>query len=281
MSFRLPKVSPEVARRRAIFLTASLLVLVVAATGLVVGVRNFLAGGQLPLPGLQEAGAAERGAGATDPPECTLRIGTGTVGLTLAQARVLTDAAALDQNGAASLSVTAAQVRTLWPSESSDADAVAASLRGLNGPALGCSATLGSAEVQTMGPDGLTPRAEAVWNNVARVFGTLPAGGFKPGGVTTGHIPGSAHYEGRAIDYMYRPVTAKSIRHGWVLAQWLVAHAETLLVRTIIFDRKIWTPQPAGTQAWRMYTVTHGQVDDPSLQHLDHVHVDVLRNTGA
>jgi len=279
MSF-LPKVSPEVARRRAIFLTGSLVVLVLAVGALFVGARSYLAQGQLPLPGFPEAGAAEQ-QNAVAPPECTLLVSGSTVGLSLAQARALTDQAARDQNAAQPVSSTEAKVRELWPAESAQAAGVADALRGLTGPALDCAATLGPAQLQTIGSTGLTPRAETVWNAVARVFGTLPAGGFKPGGVTTGHIPGSAHYEGRAIDYMYRPITPKSIRHGWVLAQWLVAHAEPLMIRTVIFDRKIWTPGPAGADAWQTYTVTHGQVDDPSLQHLDHVHVDVLRNTGG
>ena len=276
----LPKVSPEVARRRAIFLTSSVVVLVLAVGALFLAARSYLAQGQLPLPGLPEAGVAEQ-QNTVAPPECTLLVSGSTVGLSREKARVLTDLAARDQNAAEPVSNTEAKVRVLWPEQSGQAAGVADALRGLTGPALDCSATLGPAQLQTMGPMGLTPRAEAVWNAVAKVFGTLPAGGFKPGGVTTGHIPGSSHYEGRAIDYMYRPITPKSIRHGWVLAQWLVAHAEPLLIRTVIFDRKIWTPGPAGADAWRPYTVTHGQVDDPSLQHLDHVHVDVLRNTGA
>ena len=274
---RLPVVSPQVARRRAIFLTSAFVVLVLSLGALFVGARSYLANSPLPLPGLPEAGAAEQTQVA--PPECTLLVDGTKLGLTRAEARVLTDQAARDQNEAKPVSSTETAVQTLWPAKSAQATGIANALRGLTGPALDCAATLGSAQVQSIGSDGLTPRAEAVWTAVAKVFGTLPAGGFKPGGVTTGHIPGSAHYEGRAIDYMYRPVTEKSIRHGWVLAQWLVAHAEPLFIRTVIFDRRIWTPGPAGADAWQPYTVTHGQVDDPSLQHLDHVHVDVLRNS--
>ena len=36
--------------------------------------------------------------------------------------------------------------------------------------------------------------------------GDLSLGGFAPGGVTTGHMEGSAHYEGRAVDVFVRPV---------------------------------------------------------------------------
>ena len=127
------------------------------------------------------------------------------------------------------------------------------------------------------GADGLTSRAEAMWKAVARVFGTLPVGGFAPGGVTTGHVPGSAHYEGRAIDFLYRPGTARSARHGWVLAQWFVAHATALQVATVIFDDKIWTPGDWHNKGWRTYNYPDGPTTNPTLLRLDHVHADVQR----
>src|SRR3954447_5125759 len=48
------------------------------------------------------------------------------------------------------------------------------------------------------GKDGLTPRAEAVRADLHKAFGDLPLGGFEAGGVMTGHMKGSAHYDGRA-----------------------------------------------------------------------------------
>ncbi len=50
-------------------------------------------------------------------------------------------------------------------------------------------------------------------------------GGFAPGGVSSGHSPGSAHYEGRAVDVFVRPVTVPNRQHGWAVAQYLVANA--------------------------------------------------------
>src|SRR5689334_17065473 len=50
-------------------------------------------------------------------------------------------------------------------------------------------------EVDRLGADGLTGRAEAVRDDLETRFGDLPLGGFAPGGVTDGHMPGSAHYE--------------------------------------------------------------------------------------
>ncbi len=64
------------------------------------------------------------------------------------------------------------------------------------------------------GKDGLTPRTEAVRADLHRAFGDLPLGGFAPGGVTTGHMKGSAHYDGRAIDVFVRPVNAANKRTG-------------------------------------------------------------------
>jgi hypothetical protein len=126
---------------------------------------------------------------------------------------------------------------------------------------------------------GLTPRAVQMWDAIKRVFGPLPAGGFMPGGVHTGHVPGSAHYEGRAIDFLYRPVTARSIRHGWVLAQWLEAHSTELQIATVIFDARIWTPGPWDARGWRPYVYPDGPTTNPTLLHYDHVHVDVQRGT--
>ena len=42
-------------------------------------------------------------------------------------------------------------------------------------------------------------------DDVEAAFGDLALGGFEAGGVTDGHIEGSAHYEGRAIDLFVRP----------------------------------------------------------------------------
>lgn len=264
----LPVVSPTVARRRAAFFVVCAITFSMVIS---LGARMLWSQDSAALAAVPDAASREVA------PDCLLVVSGAPVGLTVALARQLTDAAGHDQNLGLADPVTAESVRTLWPSQATQAAAVASALRGLTGPALSCSATLGPATTQTLGADGLTPRAQAVWVAVGRIFGVLPAGGFRPGGVTTGHVPGSAHYEGRAIDYMYRPVTVKSLAHGWVLAQWLTAHAQPLLIRTIIFDKKIWTPTADVSTTWRDYTVTYGQTEDPTLEHLDHVHVDVTR----
>jgi hypothetical protein len=125
---------------------------------------------------------------------------------------------------------------------------------------------------------GLTARAEAVRRDLVGTFGRQQLGGFAPGGVTNGHMPGSAHYEGRAIDVFYRPADARHRRHGWATAQYLVAHADRLAVSTVIYDGHIWTTRRS-SEGWRSYrTDTTGRSAAVAavLEHRDHVHVDVF-----
>ncbi len=268
--WRLPHVRPEVARRRRRFFTVVSLLLV----------------GAVGWPMLDDArgSSPSRGAGTLvvgpiQPSQtgCLLHAGTRTLPLPVSLAMTLTDLAGRDQNAAASLAETTNRIALAWPAHAAEAAAVALSLRGYVPGALACPATLPPAHQQAMGADGLTARADTLWHAVNAVFGPLPAGGFMPGGVRTGHVPGSAHYEGRAVDFFYRPITAKTIRHGWVLTQWLEAHAEKLQIATVIFDAQIWTPD--GGIAWRPYTYPDGATTNVTLLHYDHVHVDVQRGS--
>ena len=136
---------------------------------------------------------------------------------------------------------------------------------------------LGYDESDRLSADGLTTRAERVRSDLAARLGGLPLGGLAPGGVHTGHMPGSAHYEGRAIDVFFRPVDARNKDRGWALAQYLVAQAERLEINTVIFDGRVWTAR-RGFQGWRDYRVSHAGRSAATvaiLEHRDHVHVDV------
>ncbi|NHC45743.1 hypothetical protein [Motilibacter aurantiacus] len=157
-----------------------------------------------------------------------------------------------------------------------DAAALSLALTGSAEGALTCEVALRDVRREGLGRSGLTPRAAAVRTQVERVFGRQSLGGFAPGGVSTGHMEGSAHYEGRALDVFFRPASRANQRSGWAVAHWLVTHARQLHVATVIYDDQIWTARRSD-EGWRPY-----RTSDPSndiLQHRDHVHVDVSRGT--
>ena len=139
-----------------------------------------------------------------------------------------------------------------------------------------CRVRAASVSTQKAGATGLTPRADRVRGELQMAFGALPLGGFAPGGVTTGHMKGSAHYEGRAVDVFVRPISPDHRRRGWAIASYLMAHAARLDIATVIFDRKIWTVDRSSS-GWRRYTPANTPGDRAVLEHRDHVHVDVLR----
>ena len=124
---------------------------------------------------------------------------------------------------------------------------------------------------------GLTGRADVVRRDLGDRFGRLALGGYAPGGVSTGHKEGSAHYEGRAIDVFFRPINPANLRRGWAVAHYLVANAERLSIDTVIYNGKIWTARRS-FQGWRDYEIdTKGRPAGVRkvLLHHDHVHVDV------
>lgn len=123
---------------------------------------------------------------------------------------------------------------------------------------------------------GLTRRADVVRREVGEMFGNPPLGGFEPGGVSTGHMAGSAHYDGRAVDIFVRPVNAENKVRGWAIAQYLVAMADRLAIQHVIFDDRIWTSGSSSDEGWRDYDPPERSGDRAILEHRDHVHVDVF-----
>jgi hypothetical protein len=163
-----------------------------------------------------------------------------------------------------------------YEDHAADARALASALTGYSEGALQCVVRLpDDLATQRAQGNGLTRRADAVRNDLARAFGPLSLGGFAPGGVTTGHMEGSAHYSGRAIDVFVRPVTEESRRLGWAVAHYLVASADRLLVDHVIFDGRIWSSTRSG-EGWRDYRAPDRSGDEATLEHRDHVHVDVV-----
>ena len=215
--------------------------------------------------------------------DCWFPDGAANVSLTGEQAQGLTDRAAeLGRTTRSTGSLVQALATSVLSTGATDAAAarrVAAGLAGLPGAArLVCAWTRAAVEPQDPGPTGLVPRARQLRAAWTRAFGYLPAGGFASGGVTTGHVDGSAHYEGRAIDVFFRPLDDREQhRRGWVFAQWVLAHAPDHQVLSIIYDDHIWTSWAAGL-GWRDYVhpgATMRHRGNAVLRHLDHVHVAV------
>ena len=156
-----------------------------------------------------------------------------------------------------------------------DARVLASALTGQSKSVFSCTVNSEDVAQETMGRNGLTPRADAVRKDLIRTFGKLSTGGYEPGGVRTGHMEGSAHYDGRAIDVFVRPISAANTTKGWAMAQYLVARAKLLNIKTVIFSDKIWTAGNKSDDGWRPYTPPERSGDPAILRHLDHVHVDV------
>lgn len=210
--------------------------------------------------------------------DCTVTSGGRSVGLSTEDAEEAATAAAGAVRRQASLPAATAAVARVVDLPAGDARAVAAALTGRAWHALSCRhGGSDTSEPDRLDARGLTTRAEAVRRDLLAAFGRQQLGGYAPGGVTTGHMPGSAHYEGRAVDVFYRPVNRPHRVRGWATAQYLVANADRLAIDTVIYDARIWTARRA-FQGWRDYspdTTGRSRAVARILAHRDHVHVDV------
>jgi hypothetical protein len=159
-----------------------------------------------------------------------------------------------------------------------DGRALASALTGNSPGALWCDVPGDADEASDeIDATGLVERATTLREDLEARFGTLSLGGFEPGGVSSGHMEGSAHYEGRAVDVFFRPVNAENRKRGWAMASYLVANADRLDVKTIIFDDRIWRAGSWAGDGWRDYRVPSSSGGDRAiLEHRDHVHVDVF-----
>lgn len=161
-----------------------------------------------------------------------------------------------------------------------DGRTIASALSGYSRAAFSCVVSRNDVSSQEPAASGLTSRANAVRADLAKSFGELSLGGFARGGVTSGHMAGSSHYDGRALDVFFRPISADNRRRGWVLAHYLVANADRLSLAHVIFDGQIWTAGAPSEEGWRPFEPS-GLTGNESpetlaiLEHRDHVHVDV------
>ncbi len=161
-----------------------------------------------------------------------------------------------------------------------DARTVASALTGYSQGAFSCVVNAQHLDRQRMQADGLTARANAVKRRILAAYGDLPLGGFAPGGISSGHMSGSAHYEGRAVDVFFRPISSDNTIRGWALAQYLVANAAALHIEHVIYDRQVWTAGSDSQRGWHHYTPPELTGSESAatlaiLEHRDHVHVDV------
>lgn len=159
-----------------------------------------------------------------------------------------------------------------------DGRALASALTGNSPATMWCDVPGDAAEApDKLDGSGLVARASVVRRDLEERFGTLAMGGFEPEGVSSGHMEGSAHYEGRAIDVFVRPINATNRQRGWAVATYLVANADRLDVNTIIFDDRIWHAGSRSDDGWTDYRVPSSSRGDRAiLEHRDHVHVDVI-----
>ncbi len=208
--------------------------------------------------------------------DCWVPGPAGNVTLTVERAEALTERAARVSQRGGPVAALVGPVQAATHISGPLARTVAQALLGRRGPdGLVCAAPRGSVDPERMGPAGLTPRAARLKRAWTASFGPLPAGGYARGGVSSGHVDNSAHYEGRAVDVFFRPLgSATQRRAGWVFAQWVVAHAQRYHVLSAIYADRIWTSW-AASLGWRTYQHPGGPTRNPVLRHLDHVHVAV------
>ncbi|MEJ7834493.1 MAG: hypothetical protein WKF79_16385 [Nocardioides sp.] len=164
---------------------------------------------------------------------------------------------------------------TAYADHEDDARALASALTGNSGGTFSCELDGDADEAEDRLTDsGLVQRADVVRQEAEGMFGDLTLGGFTPGGVTEGHMTGSTHYEGRAVDIFLRPLNEANNVRGWAIAHYLVAQAERLDIQTVIFDDRIW--KSGEDDGWRDYDPPSRSGDPAILEHRDHVHVDVF-----
>lgn len=98
------------------------------------------------------------------------------------------------------------------------------------------------------------------------------------GRATSGHIAGSDHYTGRAVDLMIDDwATPAGVAFGDRVAAYFIANAGRFGITYIIWRARIWTTE---RPYWRTYTHPSGSAN-PTLLHLNHLHISVTGNAAT
>jgi hypothetical protein len=115
---------------------------------------------------------------------------------------------------------------------------------------------------------GLTADAQLVLRCAVKRYDIRDIGGL----ATSGHVPGSDHYTGRAVDLMIDDwQTATGAAFGDQVAAYYVHHAEAFGITYVIWRNRIWSE---AHPAWRPYSHPEGRTD-PTALHMDHLHISV------
>lgn len=108
------------------------------------------------------------------------------------------------------------------------------------------------------------PSAVTVANTVGPMFGIKTVGGYRP--------EAADHTAGLAIDFMINDI-ADGTRVGDALAAHLLANADQLSVKYVIWKQRIWSPDRSD-EGWRAMP-DRGSVTE---NHFDHVHLSLTGN---
>ncbi len=122
---------------------------------------------------------------------------------------------------------------------------------------------------------GLTARASVVREELGNVFGELSMGGFAPGGVSEGHMEGSAHYDGRAVDVFVRPSTTPTSARAGRSPPTSSPRPTGSSCGPSSSTGRSGPRAPAPSRAGATTTRPPPSGDRAVLEHRDHVHVDV------
>lgn len=112
----------------------------------------------------------------------------------------------------------------------------------------------------------------ARWDGMAR-WSVLP------GVVGIGHRQGFVE-DGQCLldlvraDFMLTPINDENRELGDTIAAWLVANADQLAVKYIIWNERIWSRDRAD-EGWRDYVHPSGNQASDTLAHRDHIHLSI------